>query len=164
MLAKILPSLLHLSPINITLTGLEGVSPFLIYGLQNITDNTVVNGAIKRYVKLGSASSQAKVSLLTPAGAPIMNQAIDPYQQLEVAAESSYGSILDAAWSSLYFIDYTVDRIASFNGIISAGWRKAENNEILQITPGNYSAEVARTITITMALALLGWIVHASLL
>ena len=49
------------------------------------------------------------MSLLTPAGAPIMNQAIDPYQQLEVTAESSYGSILDAAWSSLYFIDYTVD-------------------------------------------------------
>ena len=137
------------TPISITLTGLEGVSPFLVYGLQNISDNTVVNGAVKRYVKLGSASSQAKVSLLTPAGAPIMNQAIDPYQQLEVTAESSYGSILDAAWSSLYFIDYTVDRIASFNGIISAGWRKAENNEILQITPGNYTAEVARTITIT---------------
>ena len=92
------------------MTGLEGVTPFLVYGLQNITDNTVVNGAIKRYVKLGSASSQAKVSLLMPAGAPIMNQAIDPYQQLEVAAESSYGTILDAAWSSLYFIDYTVDR------------------------------------------------------
>ncbi|KAL5506268.1 hypothetical protein EMCRGX_G007879 [Ephydatia muelleri] len=137
------------APINITLTGLEGVTPFLVYGLQNNTDNTVTNGAIKRFVKLGSAGSQAKVSLLTPAGAPIMNQAIDPYQQLQIAAESSYGSILDAAWSSLYFLEYTVDRIAAFNGVISAGWRKAENNEILQITPGNYTAEVPRVLTIT---------------
>ena len=137
------------APINITLTGLEGVTPFLVYGLQNNTDNTVTNGAIKRFVKLGSAGSQAKVSLLTPAGAPIMNQAIDPYQQLQIAAESTYGSILDAAWSSLYFLEYTVDRIAAFNGVISAGWRKAENNEILQITPGNYTAEVPRVLTLT---------------
>ena len=36
------------TPISITLTGLEGVSPFLVYGLQNISDNTVVNGAVKR--------------------------------------------------------------------------------------------------------------------
>ena len=137
------------APINITLTCLEGVTPFLVYGLQNITDNTVTNGAIKRFVRLGSAGSQARVSLLTLAGAPIMNQAIDPYQQLQIAAESSYGSVLDAAWSSLYFLEYTVDRIAAFNGVISAGWRKAENNEILQITPGNYTAEVPRVLTLT---------------
>ena len=70
-----------------------------------------------------------------------MNQTIDPYQQLEIAAESSYGEILDAAWSSLYFLEYTSDRISSLNGVIGAGWRKTENNEILQITPGNYVAE-----------------------
>ena len=137
------------NPINIVLTGLEGVSPFLVYGLQDVLDNTPKNGAIKRFVKIGAAGSQAKVSLLTPAGAPIMNQAIDPYQQLEIAAESSYGEILDAAWSSLYFLEYTSDRISSLNGVIGAGWRKTENNEILQITPGNYVAEVPRTVTIT---------------
>lgn len=137
------------TPINITMTGLEGVSPFLVYGLQSVTDNLPANGAIKRFIKLGSAGSQAKVSILTPASVPIMNQPIDPYQQLMITGESSYGTILDEAWSSLYFIDYTVDRIASFNGVIGAGWRKVENNEILQIIPGNYVAEVPRVVTIT---------------
>ena len=136
------------SPINITLTGLEGVTPFLVYGLRNVNDNTPTNGAIKRYAKLGTASSSAKVSLLTPSGAPIFNQPIDPYLQQLISSESSFGSILDGPWSGLYFIDYTKDRIASFNGIIGAGWRKSENNEILQITPGVYTPEVPRVITI----------------
>ena len=137
------------SPINITLTGLEGVTPVLVYGLRNVLDNTPPNGAIKRYAKLGTASSSAKVSLLTPSGAPIFNQPIDPYLQQLISSESSFGSILDGPWSGLYFIDYTKDRIASFNGIIGAGWRKSENNEILQITPGVYTPEVPRVITIT---------------
>ena len=130
------------NPINITLTGLEGVTPFLVYGLRNTADNTPAGGAIKRYVNLGSLNGSAKVSLLTPAGAPIFNQPIDPYL-------STYGTILDESWSRLYFIDYTRDRIASFNGQMGAGWRNAYNNEILQITPGPYVAEVPRVITLT---------------
>lgn len=35
------------------------------------------------------------------------------------------------------------------NGIMGTGWRKAVNNDILQIRPGPYIAEVPRQITIT---------------
>ncbi|KAL5469275.1 hypothetical protein EMCRGX_G030507 [Ephydatia muelleri] len=143
------------TPINITMTGLEGVSPFLVYGLQSVTDNLPANGAIKRFIKLGSAGSQAKVSILTPASVPIMNQPIDPYQQLMITGESSYGTILDEAWSSLYFIDYTVDRIASFNCVIGAGWRKVENNEILQIIPASSAVEVGAAV-VEVASAVVG--------
>ena len=118
------------SPINIILTGLQGVTPFLIYGLRNVADNTPTGGAIKRFVNLASASSSAKVSLLTPAGAPIFNQPIDPFLQNLIASESTFGAILDGPWCSFYFLEFTKDRIASFNGVIGAGWRKAENNEI----------------------------------
>ena len=48
-----------------------------------------------------------------------------------------------------YFLEYTKNRIASFNGFLGAGWRKAENNEILQIIPGPYVAEVLRVVTMT---------------
>ena len=46
-------------------------------------------------------------------------------------------------------MDFTKNRIASMNGIMGAGWRKAVNNEILQIIPGPYIAEVPRVIPIT---------------
>ena len=66
-------------PINITLTGVEGVCPFLIYGLQLYTDLTPAYGACKRFAKLASAVSQAKVALCDPSGTPYTAQSIDPY-------------------------------------------------------------------------------------
>ena len=136
-------------PINITLTGVEGVSPFLVYGLQLITDLTPAYGACKRFAKLASAVSQAKVALCDPSGTPYTAQSIDPYLQIQFSAESSYSKLLSGAWQGLYFMDFTKNRIASMNGIMGAGWRKAINNEILQIIPGPYIAEVPRVITVT---------------
>ena len=136
-------------PINITLTGAEGVCPFLIYGLQLYTDLTPAYGACKRFAKLASAVSQAKVALCDPSGVPYTAQSIDPYLQIQFAAESSYNNLLSGAWQNLYFMDFTKNRIASMNGIMGAGWRKAINNEILQIIPGPYIAEVPRVVTLT---------------
>ena len=129
-------------PINITLTGIDGVTPFLIYGLQLVTDLTPAFGACKRFAKLASPSSQAKIALCDPSGTPYSAQSIDPYLQIQFAAESSYGRLLNGAWQGLYLI-------ASMSGIMGAGWRRAVNNEILQIIPGPYVAEVARNIVIT---------------
>ena len=136
-------------PINITLTGVEGVSPFLIYGLQLVTDMTPAYGACKRFAKLASAVSQAKVALCDPSGTPYTAKSIDPYLQIQFSAKSSYSKLLNGAWQGLYFMDFTKNRIASMNGIMGAGWRKAINNEILQITSGPYIAEVPRVVTVT---------------
>jgi len=135
--------------ITITMTGLEGVSPFLVFGFRAQSDNTAANGGLKRFVKIGTNNSTASVALLTPAGTQIFNQPIDTYLQQIMTSEFSYGGILDRQWSGLYVLDYTKDRIASFNGVIGAGWRKAENNEQLQFTFGRNVAEVARTVALT---------------
>ena len=135
-------------PVQIKMDNLSGVIPFLIYGLRAST--SPVNGACKRFVSLGSKLGSCSVNLFNAAGKSILNQAIDPYLQQSIQAVSSYGEVLNGDWSNIYFLDFTKDRIASINGIISAGWRKAEINDYIQINFNTqYVAEVPRVITFT---------------
>ena len=66
--------------VNIVLTGLQGISPFLVYGLQltsYVGDPT--NGRPKRFAQIGSSGSSASVLLLTSEGFTILNQAINSW-------------------------------------------------------------------------------------
>ena len=135
-------------PVQIKMDNLSGVIPFLIYGMRAST--SPVQGACKRFVSFGNKLGSCSVNLFNAAGKSILNQAIDTYLQQLIQSESSYGQVLNGDWSNIYFLDFSKDRIASMNGIISAGWRKAEINDYIQINFNTqYVAEVPRVVTFT---------------
>ena len=137
--------------IDIVMSTLDGVCPFLVYGLRNsTTKNNPAMGACKRFIPLSTKIGTCQVNLLDATGNPILNQAIDPFLQQMVMAKNSFGRVLNGPWSNLYFLEFTQDRITSMYDILGAGWRNAENNEKNRISPTTaYVAEVPRVITLT---------------